>query len=911
MTAVADRPAPSAPGQVTAAGEPAGRRFDAVTILTVWVVLLMYIPATLVVAPLGAVGGPATIFAAVVLVIYLVTWLHPKLAPAKGRQPVRAAAILLTCAVIGTYVSTNRHIVPGLERNGLDRGIILICGWLGVLIMASDGIPSMERLKKLFGRVVIAATAMSILGITQFFTGLDATQYIIIPGLKQQSLNTDLLSRNGLNRPSATAAHPLEFACVLAMVLPIALNRARFAPPGKRGIRWTQVGLIAAALPLTLSRSAVLAILALVFVLLPTWPKVERRIAYVVMVLGVAGLWMLVPGLIGTFRTLFATLSGDTSTTSRTGALSKAQPFIAQHPWFGHGFGTFFPASYFFTDDQYVLSLIEIGVVGLFCLLALFITGLVTAQRVRHATNDPEMRDLGQSLTATIAVAMVAFGTFDALSFNMAAGLTFLFLGCTGAALRLLKAQGAQPSGGLAGQLMTQPDQEPPTLTHRPGSDEPDGLGAAGAPGELYGLAGLRAGQQTNGRPGGPDERRPDEKPSEQSNGHLPPPAGRQPGRPAGPQPEEEAGAQVEKLIGRYLGERTDGKPEQQADGQPAEPGEAAAKRPAEAAPEPPAGAAPERPAWAAAEEPAQAQVDKPYWENQLWPWEPQDLQPAPRPEDEPAEAREEEQPAKALQEEPVQARQEEPAQEEQPAKAPVEVPEAHVEQPEAHAEVPEAHAEAPDLLAGRPTVQAEVPDLPAGPPTVQAEVPDLPAGPPTVQAEVPDLPAGSPAVRAEVPGLPKRRPAAPPERPAAEQPEQPAARAERPAQPEAERAAEAPWDPWRKPGPSTAQPTTAAADEQAAAPAGQPAAEPAEARAERPGKAPWDAWRKPGPSTAQPTTAAADEQTAADQPPVERVGQPAAEAGEQAPEPAGQPEPEPPGERPEESTIPIPIIRD
>ncbi|HEY7361718.1 MAG TPA: hypothetical protein VH642_12960, partial [Streptosporangiaceae bacterium] len=187
MTAVAERPAPPAPGQATAAGQPAGRRVDAVTILTIWVVLLMAIPASLVVAPLGAVGGPATIFAAVVLVIYLVTWLHPALAPAKGRQPVRAAAILLTCAVIATYASANRHIMPGLERNGIDRGIILICGWLGVLVMASDGIPSIERLKKLLGRAVIGATAMAMLGITQFFTGLDATQYIVIPGLRPQT----------------------------------------------------------------------------------------------------------------------------------------------------------------------------------------------------------------------------------------------------------------------------------------------------------------------------------------------------------------------------------------------------------------------------------------------------------------------------------------------------------------------------------------------------------------------------------------------------------------------------------------------------------------------------------------------------------------------------------------------------
>ena len=112
------------------------------------------------------------------------------------------------------------------------------------------------------------------------------------------------------------------------MALPIAINRARFAPPGKRGVRWTQVGLIGAALPMTVSRSAVLAVLAVAFVLLPTWPKIERRIAYVVMALGVAGLWFLVPGLIGTFRTLFATLTGDTSTTSRTSAFTNAMPYI-------------------------------------------------------------------------------------------------------------------------------------------------------------------------------------------------------------------------------------------------------------------------------------------------------------------------------------------------------------------------------------------------------------------------------------------------------------------------------------------------------------------------------------------------------------------------------------------------------
>ena len=587
MTAVAERPAPPATGRGARAAKPPARRIDAVTVLGIYTLLLMGIPAALVVAPLGAVGGPATIFAALVFIFYLVTWLHPALAPARGRQPVRVAAVLLTCAVIATYISANRHMVPGLERNGMDRGIILICGWLGVLVMASDGIPSMDRLKKLLGWVVIGATAMATIGITQFFTGLDATQYIIIPGLKVGSLSTDLLSRNGLNRPSATAAHPLEFAAVLGMVLPIAINRARFAPPGKRLTRWLQVGLIGAALPMTVSRSAILGILAVCFVLLPTWPKLERRIAYGVLALGVMGLWFLTPGLLGTFRTLFATLSGDTSTTSRTGALSMASPYVSQHPWFGRGFGTFFPATYFFTDDQYLLSLMEIGVVGLLALLALFITGLVTAQKVRRATTDPEMRDLGQSLTATIAVAMVAFGTFDALSFNMAAGLSFLLLGCTGAALRLIRAQGAQADGHLARLPVVQPDPEPPAITHR---SPPVASGALG------GRAGIRAGRQSNGHLTEPAEKTPQQQP----NGHLPKAAEGRPERPADPRHQEPAEAQVEKPADKYLGERAGGQLEQRAGGRPAEP---AGPRPAEPAE-----------AW-------MRQTASPPWEDQPWPW--------------------------------------------------------------------------------------------------------------------------------------------------------------------------------------------------------------------------------------------------------------------------------------------------
>ena len=61
---------------------------------------------------------------------------------------------------------------------------------------------------------------------------------------------------------------------------------------------------------------------------------------------------------------LSASSGTDQSSKSRTNAYSEAVPYIAHHPWFGQGFGTFLPKTYFFVDNQYLTSLLEIGFVG-------------------------------------------------------------------------------------------------------------------------------------------------------------------------------------------------------------------------------------------------------------------------------------------------------------------------------------------------------------------------------------------------------------------------------------------------------------------------------------------------------------------------------------------------------------------
>jgi hypothetical protein len=58
------------------AAEPRAKRIDAVAVLSCYLFLLMVLPADLVFPPVGAAGGPATLFALLVFLIYLGMWLR-------------------------------------------------------------------------------------------------------------------------------------------------------------------------------------------------------------------------------------------------------------------------------------------------------------------------------------------------------------------------------------------------------------------------------------------------------------------------------------------------------------------------------------------------------------------------------------------------------------------------------------------------------------------------------------------------------------------------------------------------------------------------------------------------------------------------------------------------------------------
>ena len=442
------------------------QRLDAVTLLTVYIAALILIPSRLVFRPIGAAGTVANVLALGLMFMWAASRLAPTLAIARGLQPLRAAVGLFLLAVLVSYVTGMLIGYPspvGIRSNlgatvplpvdhvdfvskivsGADRGLITAAAWAGVALFAADGILRMSRLEQLLSRLTLFGAAMATIGIWQFYSDANLSDYIKIPGL---SANVDfgtVESRSIFSRVVSTAIHPIEFSVVLAAIVPIALHYALYARRGTRLLRWLVVVLLVAAVPMAIARSGVLVLGVALVVMYFGWPRRWRMWTLILLPIYVVGLRLAVPGLVGTIRSLFTNLFSDPSTTGRTGRYSMAMDVIHQSPIFGRGLATFIAGFYTPMDNQALLTTIEMGLVGLVALLSLLATGFLLAKRARRWTTDDRTSNLALSLAASIAGLAVSYVTFDALAFPMAASLTFLLLGSAGALWRLARSEAA------------------------------------------------------------------------------------------------------------------------------------------------------------------------------------------------------------------------------------------------------------------------------------------------------------------------------------------------------------------------------------------------------------------------------------------------------------------------------------
>lgn len=468
--ALARRRKRAGPGAETARGRarhsrrgPLNRPLDATTILTGYLALAFFIPSNLTLPALGGVGTPANVFALLGLLWFTASWLCGRIVPAPGTRGPRIAMCVLCGAVLLAYVADATRGSTHEEVLGADRGLIGLLVWVSLVVLSSAGIQDRDRLDVLMRRLVVMGTVVAALGYYDFFAAANIADSISIPGLHASVAHISAMDRGSFTRPRSTTAHPLEFGGMLALLVPFAVQQAFDPAHAHRGgfRRWAPVAVMGGALPLTVSRTSIIGALIVAVVLMPRW-KPQRRWAAIGLLMGsVAAFKVIVPGLIGTITTLFSTFlsNSDSSTQARTVKYSAIGPILSEHPLFGRGMGTFTPDLYFFTDNQYMLTLAETGTVGLVALIVLFLTGIHNGGAIRRLARTESDRELGQTFFASAMVALVISATFDALSFPMYAGMFFLTLGAGGSHVGFLRRDAA--AAAAAGAAARVPSAAP------------------------------------------------------------------------------------------------------------------------------------------------------------------------------------------------------------------------------------------------------------------------------------------------------------------------------------------------------------------------------------------------------------------------------------------------------------------
>lgn len=427
-----------------------GRRrgIDAASALSVHVVLLLIVPSNLTIAGLAAYGRPSLIWGLLLLAWWILWRLHGNGAePNKRSDPVRVAFLCLVVVVLTSFASALLRGQPMDQISPAISAVVRIASWCGVLLVALDGLDTREHVIRLVRRLALIGGGLALLGLAQFATGQSFLAWVsALPGIQFDADDT-VSARGTFSRSAGTAIHPLEHVTVLIGVLPLAIVSAvtrGFSGRTSRvgGLWWAPSTLIALSCFVSVSRSAIVGLVVAFLASLPAMPKRHRWTAMIAGLAAAVLVAILVPGMFSTFVSLFVGASDDPSTQSRTNALARVPEFMASSPLVGAGFGTFLPRYYIF-DNQWVMLLVEIGILGTLAFAALLGAAIWSAHRASLLFTEDSDKSLSRAVAASVIALATAYSLFDALAFPMSAGLLFLSVGFCGALLRIARRQSA------------------------------------------------------------------------------------------------------------------------------------------------------------------------------------------------------------------------------------------------------------------------------------------------------------------------------------------------------------------------------------------------------------------------------------------------------------------------------------
>ena len=409
---------------------------------------LFFFPSSMIIKDIGAAGTVPMMLSCLLFVFWFASWIWRLHDPVRIRYPGRLAGGVFVLGIIASYIALYGGWTGEASTGGLaaaDRWLILAFASLGLIIVAAESVRSMADMMQLVRWLLAGAFFCGLVGLVQFTLRVNPMEWVqlAMPGFTYNGGDTPFQSRGNLVRVAGSTFHSIEFGVVSAMLLPLSIWRALFDPHGWRWFHWLQTGLLVFAVAATVSRSGTLAAIIAVAVLLPFLPRVARNRTLAALPFVVVALFIAVPGFVGTLTEALGADTSDPSIATRVNNYPRVAQMIDARPWFGVGPGNYTPnGALEILDNQYLNSIVSMGIVGLVCVfIYLVLPGVAALHSARHAIS-PALRCLAGASAAGLAVAAICSVTFDSLSFPTFALSYPLLVGLSGAIWILVKSEG-------------------------------------------------------------------------------------------------------------------------------------------------------------------------------------------------------------------------------------------------------------------------------------------------------------------------------------------------------------------------------------------------------------------------------------------------------------------------------------
>jgi O-antigen ligase len=415
-------------------------------VLAVVIVVILFVPIRRYALP-GSLPfqlEPYRLLIAIVAVLWLTALLIDQ--RVRFRRTIVDAPLLMVLVVSTASIAVNADRIASVAMTSTaTKALTFLISFALLFYLVASVVRRLEDVDYLLKILVGGATVVAALAVVELFTGFNPFNHLerVFPFLRQTGENT-ALTRGGRLRVYASAQHPIALGSMFALLVPMAIYLARST--GRR-LWLAATAVLMLGTFATVSRTGVLSLLVVAFVYLILRPRETIRVWPLVLPL-LAAVHFAMPGLIGTFYYAFFPKGGLVAEqaegpvgSSRVATLGPGIDQVEQRPLLGLGYGSRVPSGLsdgtdgnFITDDQWLATGMETGILGLFAWIWLFVRFL--RKMFRAAGRDATERGwLYTGLAASGTAFAVAMATYDAFSFIQATFVLFILIALGSAAL--------------------------------------------------------------------------------------------------------------------------------------------------------------------------------------------------------------------------------------------------------------------------------------------------------------------------------------------------------------------------------------------------------------------------------------------------------------------------------------------